>query len=141
DEAIGVGIEAGVGTLVLYHFSGRYNWSEIRAAVVQTATRRKAQLPIWCLFRDRLLPVWPAEESRASQNESARRQRAHVASRRVWTGQSKSTISLDAAAQNVAAHSAAGQKETSHKKASRTDAGESVTPHKPSLSSSMDRPA
>lgn len=80
DEAIGVGVEAEVGTLVLYHFSGRYNWSEIRAAVAKTAARQNANLPIWGLFRDRLLPLCPAEDNRAPQKESAHR---------VWTARGK----------------------------------------------------
>lgn len=76
DEAIGVGIEANVKTLVLYHFSGRYTWSEIRASVAKSAGQRNANLPIWCLFRDRLLPVWPPEKGQARKGQRAIPQQA-----------------------------------------------------------------
>jgi ribonuclease Z len=72
DEAVKVAVEAQVKNLVLYHVSGRYNSSDIRAAIAHSATRYGAQFPIWCLFRDRLWQSWPAE-SESRRNSSPRR--------------------------------------------------------------------
>ncbi len=61
DEALEVAQNAQVKTLLLYHFSGRYRSSEIRRAVQNLADTRKLKCAVWCLIRDRLQPVWPAE--------------------------------------------------------------------------------
>jgi ribonuclease Z len=65
-EAIALGTEAKVKTLVLYHFSGRYRAGEIRQQVSLVAEELKAEFPIWCLVRDRLFQAWPPGESGAT---------------------------------------------------------------------------
>jgi len=92
DEAIGVGIRAEVKTLVLYHFSGRYNWSDIRAAVAKGAVRQGASMPIWCLFRDRLLPVWPVEAKKPGQNFRAPKTPNAIAANEIAANASLSSL-------------------------------------------------
>jgi ribonuclease Z len=73
DEAVRVAAEAQVKNLVLYHISGRYNHSDIRAAVAKSATWHAAQFPIWCLFRDRLSQAWPEQATSKSQTDRRHR--------------------------------------------------------------------
>lgn len=72
-EAIEVGVQAGVKTLLLYHFSGRYRASEIREAVAGHAQRQQVKFLIWCLFRDRLWHAWPPSEKQNDDRPSSGR--------------------------------------------------------------------
>jgi ribonuclease Z len=58
EEAIEVAVRACPKLLVLIHVSGRYRKAQIEIAARECATRHEVRFPIWCVFRDRLWPVW-----------------------------------------------------------------------------------
>jgi ribonuclease Z len=68
DEAVQVAAQAGVKQLLLHHISGRYRTREIEAAARASLIRHQIQIPVWCLFRDRLwkvdagAPLEPSQE-------------------------------------------------------------------------------
>ena len=62
-EAIQVAQSAQPEALLVNHISGRYRRAEVEAAIHKIASKQAIRFPIWCLWREKLWPVWtPAEE-------------------------------------------------------------------------------
>lgn len=58
DEALEVGARACPKLLVLIHLSTRYGPREIESAARENAQKRELPFAVWCLYRDRLWPVY-----------------------------------------------------------------------------------
>jgi ribonuclease Z len=57
DEAVGVAVAAKAKTLLLQHFSGRYEKRDIEKAVHRARQQHEYSGAIWCLFHNRLFQI------------------------------------------------------------------------------------